>query len=1481
MFSPSQHQAINHNFISVALDTPVLEVIKLLNDSHKNQQNQTRSCVLVINQGRLVGLITERDIVKISAQLLPLDKLVAAEIMTRDLITFSARKLGNITDLIDIFRRHRIRHLPVVNEYQEVLGIVTPESIRSGLKPLDLLKHRCISEVMRRNIVCAYPQQKVIEIANLMASKAISCIVIGEETERKTIKPLGIITERDIVRYQAWRIDLTKICAEEVMTQPLKVVKTSESLWEAHVIMTESNFRRLVVVDELGDLKGIITQSSILEGIDPRELQGVIKVLEKQVEVLQTEKTQLLNQLLSQQRQSLQSAEKRGKLISDIALRIRSSLDLQTILQTSVDEVLSLIDVERVIIYRLNNNDNCISVEAIKDESYSLANHHLDDSCWKQEFLSSRHLWKTKIINDMSRESRESCYYQLGINCGVKACLITPLIVNDNLWGFLIAHDCLQPRQWQEAEVEFLEQLSVQLGIGIQQATLLQQLQEARENLERKVNQRTAELQKINEKYEQELVKSRQIQQDLLKAEKTLAGILDVANDAIISVNPQQEIIMFNQGASKLFQYTPDEVMGQPLDILIPERFIVAHRRHVNEFNSSQEVKACREMGNGKQRFIFARRRDGSEFPAEASISKLTTEDETILTVILRDVSEKRAMEAEIRELAYFLEVSLNEIYVFSVDDLKFQYANSTALQNIGYDWPTLQTMTPVDIKPEYNLDSFLQLLQPLLTGEKESLQLQTIHRRRDKSDYPVEINLQLVKQGDKSVFLAIVNDITKRKEAEDALRESEKRFQFMADNAPVLIWLAGKDGNCTYFNKTWLEFTGKTLAEEIDGGWLNSVHPDDQERCREIYYSSFEGRFPFQMEYRRRRFDGEYSWFLDVGVPRYDDNGNFLGYIGSCTNINDRIRVEKELQKQLQKSLLLTKLTDKIRRSLNWEEIFITAAEEICKAFGVDQTLIFTCKLTDSSQLPEKMICVSEYILGDYPSYLNQSIPIVGNPYMELVLKREKAIPVDNIQSHPLLVNGREKDIITRMKIKSLLVCGTFYQGQVNGSIVLNYCDRIHSWSKEEIELLEAVAAQLGIAIAQGELLQREKQRLQQLALKNRELQKAKQEAELANQAKSEFLAIMSHEIRTPMNGVIGMTNLLADTCLTPEQEDFVKTIRHSGESLLVIINDILDFSRIESGKLELEKKPFSLKEYIQSTIDLFTFQAQEKGIKLSYDYPNYLPEIFIGDGTRIKQIVMNLIGNALKFTPKGSVALYIEGQKINEIDYKIQFCIADTGIGIPSNKIERLFKAFSQVDASTSRKYGGTGLGLAISKRLAELMGGTMWVESEEGKGSNFYFTIVVSLPERENSNSVSSPSTFETNLASHQCRILLAEDNKVNQKVASLTLKKLGYQGDIVNNGLEVLEAVQKTDYDLIFMDIQMPEMDGLQATRWIRSHLVQQPYIIAMTANAMEGDRQLCLEAGMDDYIAKPFELDTLKKVLQKFQEKQSTSAAGKL
>ncbi|HEX5230534.1 MAG TPA: ATP-binding protein [Bryobacteraceae bacterium] len=430
------------------------------------------------------------------------------------------------------------------------------------------------------------------------------------------------------------------------------------------------------------------------------------------------------------------------------------------------------------------------------------------------------------------------------------------------------------------------------------------------------------------------------------------------------------------------------------------------------------------------------------------------------------------------------------------------------------------------------------------------------------------------------------------------------------------------------------------------------------------------------------------------------------------------------------------------------------------------------------------------------------------------------------------------------------------------------------------------------------------------ELEQQNEELEKALSGAREATRMKSRFLANMSHEIRTPMNGVLGMTDFLLGTDLNGEQREYAESIKRSADSLLGLINDILDLSRIEAGKLRLDRTEFSLESAIAETASMFAPQARAKGLEFISNIAAGAPPWVVGDPGRLRQLLVNLLGNALKFTERGRVTLKAEVASQTRDAVRLKFTVQDTGIGIPASEQDRLFDAFTQVDESNTRKYGGTGLGLAISKQLVELLGGEIGFESESGKGSKFWFTASFGKSTRtapeapkvetrarpaaplaaaksqtgtaQPSKAFVQPSTPAAEPVQTSMRILLAEDNEINQRITLRLLQKLGLAADAVVNGRQAVEALEKRPYDIVLMDCQMPDMDGFEATAVIRSRdgTSRHQTICALTANAMDGDRERCLAAGMDDYISKPVGLEKLREALDRWIPGVGAAAAGK-
>ncbi len=382
-------------------------------------------------------------------------------------------------------------------------------------------------------------------------------------------------------------------------------------------------------------------------------------------------------------------------------------------------------------------------------------------------------------------------------------------------------------------------------------------------------------------------------------------------------------------------------------------------------------------------------------------------------------------------------------------------------------------------------------------------------------------------------------------------------------------------------------------------------------------------------------------------------------------------------------------------------------------------------------------------------------------------------------------------------------------------------------------------------------------------------ELLKAKDAAEAAARTKTAFLANMSHELRTPMNYIIGMTSLLLEEPLTQEQKDYVEVVRKGGNEMMSLINDILDVSKLDKEKTILAQEPVDLTDLISESIGMVASSSKEKGLRLNTTIDYEVPKTILGDYGRLKQILVNLLTNAIKFTDKGGVSVSVSSQALETSGkYQITFAVKDTGIGISPESQSQLFQPFTQVDMTISRRHGGAGLGLAISKRLVELMGGRIWFESKPGEGSTFYFTIEAEVIESKSPKPITPAKSFENLAKEHPLRILVAEDNPSNQKVIVEMLKRMGYRADAVANGLEAIQTLEIQPYDLVLMDVRMPEMDGIAATREIRKRWPGNgPKVIAITAYALEGDREKCIEAGMDGYIAKPVDRRDLVKVLK--------------
>lgn len=813
---------------------------------------------------------------------------------------------------------------------------------------------------------------------------------------------------------------------------------------------------------------------------------------------------------------------------------------------------------------------------------------------------------------------------------------------------------------------------------------------------------------------------------------------------------------------------------------------------------------------------------------------------------------------------------------------------------------------------------TYLALNSGLSTTNIEFSKVFILNNKKVELWFKASVTL-IMDEKKKNVVIALM-DITEGKNKEIEISKSRDFYLRLFEDFPSIIWKTDLKGKSIYVNKKWIEFTGKQQDDSPELGWFNFLHSEDKDRCNKLYNNSFKNRQPYEMEFRALHNSGEYRWIQSINSPFYSVDGKFDGYIGTGLDITER-KIAQEGSKRYQ--VLLEEARD-IIMFIETDGRIIDVNEAAANAYGYTRDEFKKLTVFDLRE-PESLIMeLIDRAEREGVSFetkhkrkdgtfinveINSKGTTIGGKRILLsiirdITEREKAKEElresqakykslflnmnDGFAFYKILFNENNelKDLeyievnkafeemyeIKNEDIVGKTILGIFpYTANLFIETLKSHYIKYKNLNKLPIREYYTFNGKWVVVSINSPIDGYIVKTIRDITYRKSAeilLNKSKEAAEFANKAKSEFLANMSHEIRTPLNGIVGMVDLTLHTELSQEQQENLMIVKSCSNSLLKVINDILDFSKMEAGKLIIEHINFDLKSLVEEIIKTHLTRAISKGIELSYSFSSTTPQYLVGDPNRLQQILNNLINNAIKFTESGEVKIKVNRINAENSNIELQFVVEDSGIGISQENIGKIFESFSQVDGSFTRRFAGTGLGLAISKQLSKLMGGMLWVESKKDIGSVFNLTLEFEIGTKIEARPVQLVQVKKIN---RLCSILLTEDDKINQMVITHILKDHGYAVDIANDGLEAIEMSRKKCYDVILMDIQMPKLDGIEATKIIRemekSKHKRTP-IIAITAYALKGDREKFLSQGMDEYVSKPINVEELLNSIEK-------------
>lgn len=896
------------------------------------------------------------------------------------------------------------------------------------------------------------------------------------------------------------------------------------------------------------------------------------------------------------------------------------------------------------------------------------------------------------------------------------------------------------------------------------------------------------------------------------------------APDAIYWILPDATIFYANQSACLSLGLSPEELIGRSVLDINPGLEVSAWDAHWQDIKATHKVTLETEHKHVT----------GKVFPVEITANYMAFDGGEYNYAIARDITERKENELEkeksrqqleslLAERAQTLESALKksderlrlaiEASQAGIWDWNIQtgetYCSPAYFEMLGYESsqfdPNVESLFTNLLHPDER-DNILQFILQELNGPgfyTVDFQIQA----KDGTYRWIRSRGKLVQHDGQGSLLRAIGthtDITNWKLAELALIESEHRFRDMADSAPVMIWMSGLDMLCYFFNQTWLDFTGRTEEQESGNGWAERVHPDDLERCMKIYTESFNAQQPFRMDYRLLRHDNEYRWIEDNGRPRYDGEGRFLGYIGSCIDVTERKETEEYFK-------VIVEASPNAMLLLNDRGIIELVNHEFERLFGYRAEDIIGQRI--ESIVPDE-------VAHDHVKYRDAYI--------------QK--PVSCEIGKERIVRGKRRD-------------GTTFQVEIGLSPV-----RVRSRQfviSVIVDVTERKKAEQAILDMNANLEEKVLDRTKAL--------------ERASAAKSEFLANMSHEIRNPMNTINLSAHLLSRESLSDTQLNMVHRIIRSSKSLLTIVNEILDFSKMEAGQVDLELAPMNLNDLIERVAESQAVMAADKGIRLHAQiFLKDLPDV-MGDAVRIEQILNNLLSNAIKFTSEGDVWLRVVLNRKDQDTVSVAFEVADTGDGIPDEIIPSLGQPFTQADSSITRKFGGTGLGLSICKKILGLMSSTLVIHSTVGLGSSFSFELTlnlagVTLRDSTMTGSVPLLAGFHILIVDDDEANLAGMRGVLIGQGAEVTVTVDG------ESAIGLVDQNQE-NFSLILMDIQMPVMDGIQTTKHIRNRLKQdQLPIIAVTAGIRPDQHQEAMAAGINQLVRKPVDPEALIKTI---------------